>query len=220
MRGVSAWLRWQEWRSRAVARGEGGEAGRVGCCLRRFPFASKNRELQIMRKLDHCNIVRLRYFFYSSGEKVRPWVCGGVLHPCSCLPFPCDCQSFPRYPHEPSLPFPTPFLTVPHTSPLHSAERRALSKSGAGIRARDSVPGGPPFHQGQVDHPYHLCQGGQAGRQAVGTQAYKARDPGSSCLLWVPSSSRFMLLSADFALPVLVSITAIDGACPVLGRAP
>ncbi|OCT93564.1 hypothetical protein XELAEV_180112404mg, partial [Xenopus laevis] len=28
-----------------------------------------NRELQIMRKLDHCNIVRLRYFFYSSGEK-------------------------------------------------------------------------------------------------------------------------------------------------------
>lgn len=33
----------------------------------------KNRELQIMRKLDHCNIVRLRYFFYSSGEKVRHW---------------------------------------------------------------------------------------------------------------------------------------------------
>ncbi|KAF3834228.1 hypothetical protein F7725_025432, partial [Dissostichus mawsoni] len=29
----------------------------------------KNRELQIMRKLDHCNIVRLRFFFYSSGEK-------------------------------------------------------------------------------------------------------------------------------------------------------
>lgn len=29
----------------------------------------KNRELQIMRKLDHCNIVSLRYFFYSSGEK-------------------------------------------------------------------------------------------------------------------------------------------------------
>ncbi|TKC36859.1 hypothetical protein EI555_008829, partial [Monodon monoceros] len=31
----------------------------------------KNRELQIMRKLDHCNIVRLRYFFYSSGEKIQ-----------------------------------------------------------------------------------------------------------------------------------------------------
>ncbi|XP_051526632.1 glycogen synthase kinase-3 beta-like isoform X2 [Myxocyprinus asiaticus] len=29
----------------------------------------KNRELQIMRKLDHCNIVRLRYFFYCSGDK-------------------------------------------------------------------------------------------------------------------------------------------------------
>ncbi|XP_078592002.1 glycogen synthase kinase-3 beta-like isoform X11 [Branchiostoma floridae x Branchiostoma japonicum] len=30
----------------------------------------KNRELQIMRKLEHINIVRLRYFFYSSGEKL------------------------------------------------------------------------------------------------------------------------------------------------------
>ncbi|XP_013783058.1 glycogen synthase kinase-3 beta-like isoform X1 [Limulus polyphemus] len=29
----------------------------------------KNRELQIMRRLDHCNIVRLKYFFYSSGER-------------------------------------------------------------------------------------------------------------------------------------------------------
>lgn len=30
----------------------------------------KNRELQIMRKLDHCNIVKLRYFFYTGGDKV------------------------------------------------------------------------------------------------------------------------------------------------------
>lgn len=30
----------------------------------------KNRELQIMRKLEHQNIVKLKYFFYSSGEKV------------------------------------------------------------------------------------------------------------------------------------------------------
>ncbi|MCJ8732833.1 hypothetical protein PDJAM_G00215850 [Pangasius djambal] len=39
--------------------------------LRYFFYSSgdKNRELQIMRKLDHCNIVRLRYFFYSSGDK-------------------------------------------------------------------------------------------------------------------------------------------------------
>uniref|UniRef100_A0A4W4GXW4 Glycogen synthase kinase-3 beta n=1 Tax=Electrophorus electricus TaxID=8005 RepID=A0A4W4GXW4_ELEEL len=54
----------------------------------------KNRELQIMRKLDHCNIVRLRYFFYSSGDKVsashsshpnlsRPHVC--LIHPASLL---------------------------------------------------------------------------------------------------------------------------------------
>jgi len=30
----------------------------------------QNRELQIMRKLNHDNIVMLRYFFYSSGDKV------------------------------------------------------------------------------------------------------------------------------------------------------
>ena len=30
----------------------------------------KNRELQIMRRLDHCNILRLQYFFYSAGDKV------------------------------------------------------------------------------------------------------------------------------------------------------
>ncbi len=30
----------------------------------------KNRELQIMRRLDHCNIIRLQYFFYSNGDKV------------------------------------------------------------------------------------------------------------------------------------------------------
>nr|AAG13665.1 serine/threonine kinase GSK3 [Hydra vulgaris] len=29
----------------------------------------KNRELQIWRKLDHCNIAKLRHFFYTNGEK-------------------------------------------------------------------------------------------------------------------------------------------------------
>ncbi|XP_013792669.1 glycogen synthase kinase-3 beta-like, partial [Limulus polyphemus] len=29
----------------------------------------KNRELQIMRRLHHCNIVKLKYFFYSRGER-------------------------------------------------------------------------------------------------------------------------------------------------------
>lgn len=33
-------------------------------------FLFQNRELQIMRKLEHCNIVKLKYFFYSSGDKV------------------------------------------------------------------------------------------------------------------------------------------------------
>lgn len=31
----------------------------------------KNRELQIMQKLDHQNVVKLKYYFYSTGEKVR-----------------------------------------------------------------------------------------------------------------------------------------------------
>lgn len=35
-----------------------------------FEFLFQNRELQIMRKLEHCNIVKLKYFFYSSGDKV------------------------------------------------------------------------------------------------------------------------------------------------------
>ena len=30
----------------------------------------KNRELQIMRRLDHCNIIRLQFFYYSPGDKV------------------------------------------------------------------------------------------------------------------------------------------------------
>eukprot|EP00117_Sycon_ciliatum_P044810 scpid71625/ scgid32275/ Glycogen synthase kinase-3 beta; Xgsk-3 protein len=29
----------------------------------------KNRELQIMRTLDHCNVVKLKYFFYTGGDK-------------------------------------------------------------------------------------------------------------------------------------------------------
>ena len=43
--------------------------------LRRFHLCGffvcpQNRELQIMRQLEHENIVRLKFFFYSSGEKV------------------------------------------------------------------------------------------------------------------------------------------------------
>ncbi|CAM5176730.1 unnamed protein product [Eretmochelys imbricata] len=67
----------------------------------------KNRELQIMRKLDHGNIVRLRYYFYSSGGE----------------------------------------------------EGRGVPEPGAGLCARDGVPRGTPLHQGQADHPRHLCQG-------------------------------------------------------------
>ena len=42
----------------------------VKCLINCFLFL-QNRELQIMRKLEHVNIVKLKYFFYSSGDKVR-----------------------------------------------------------------------------------------------------------------------------------------------------
>lgn len=29
----------------------------------------KNRELQIMRKLDHCNVVKLKYFYHTTGDR-------------------------------------------------------------------------------------------------------------------------------------------------------
>ena len=39
-------------------------------CFSSLSFPLQNRELQIMRRLDHCNILRLQYFFYSAGDKV------------------------------------------------------------------------------------------------------------------------------------------------------
>jgi len=44
-----------------------GELGAIKKVLQDKRF--KNRELQIMRRLEHCNIVKLKFFFYSSGEK-------------------------------------------------------------------------------------------------------------------------------------------------------
>lgn len=48
---------------------EGGECEPLIVIVVRL-FHLQNRELQIMRRLEHCNIVKLKYFFYSSGEKV------------------------------------------------------------------------------------------------------------------------------------------------------
>ena len=53
----------------------------IACCL----FV-QNRELQIMRKLEHQNIVKLKFFFYSSGEKVRHFVSISLSCPPSTLP--------------------------------------------------------------------------------------------------------------------------------------
>ncbi|XP_055735216.1 glycogen synthase kinase-3 beta-like [Salvelinus fontinalis] len=57
----------------------------------------KNRELQIMRKLDHCNIVRLRYFFYSSGDKVRLPPCPSICLSLSVCFSVCLCLSVRLY---------------------------------------------------------------------------------------------------------------------------
>lgn len=51
----------------------------------------KNRELQIMRRLDHYNIVKLKYYFYTSGEKVRGECSAAGTRPAAsaavCCPF-------------------------------------------------------------------------------------------------------------------------------------
>ena len=47
------------------------------------PSAPQNRELQIMRRLDHCNIIRLQFFFYSNGDGVSSFFAlAAVLPPC------------------------------------------------------------------------------------------------------------------------------------------
>lgn len=49
--------------------GETGETVAIKKVLQDKRF--KNRELQIMRTLEHPNVVQLKHCFYSSGEKVR-----------------------------------------------------------------------------------------------------------------------------------------------------
>jgi serine/threonine protein kinase len=41
----------------------------IGDCQGITIACLKNRELQIMRRLDHRNVVKLKYFFYSAGDK-------------------------------------------------------------------------------------------------------------------------------------------------------
>lgn len=127
------------------------------------------------------------------------------LHPSACLSH--GCSSLPLlFPTHLPPPLPCSFLMMPHTSPLLSAERRALPKPGAGIRARDSLPGGPPFYQGQAEHPYHLCQGRQAGglrgshppSQALQTDSpviskFTLVSRGLTCLALVPTSPEMEL---------------------------
>ena len=36
-----------------------------------FSVYFQNRELQMMRLFDHCNVVKLKHCFYSNGDKVR-----------------------------------------------------------------------------------------------------------------------------------------------------
>ncbi len=61
------------WQTGDCGRGTAGGVGRSAPNVRTEAglFVLQNRELQIMRKLEHQNIVKLKYFFYSSGEKVR-----------------------------------------------------------------------------------------------------------------------------------------------------
>ena len=48
----------------------------------------KNRELQIMKMMDHCNVVQLKHCFYSTTEKDEVGQGTSGVTPCEACP-PC-----------------------------------------------------------------------------------------------------------------------------------
>ena len=85
-----------------------------------------------MRRLEHCNIVKLKYFFYSSGEKVGFFYYSVVS------------DSVP-------LTGAGPLLLCP-------AERRSVPQPSVGVYSRDGLQGGPPLQPVQADDPHQLHQ--------------------------------------------------------------
>lgn len=88
---------------------------------------SQNRELQIMRIVKHPNVVDLRAFFYSNGDKVRAAQLMLV---------------------SPEFSFLTCLLLITPTP----TERRSLPESCPRIRARDSLPSIATLRQDEADH--------------------------------------------------------------------
>lgn len=85
-----------------------------------------------MRIVRHPNIVELKAFYYSTGERV-----------CRVVPFACISHG-------------NSFLTTCSTT---IAERRSVSEPGARVCARDRVPGITVFQQ---DEDHHADDRGQA----------------------------------------------------------
>lgn len=117
----------------------------------------QNRELQIMRKLDHCNIVRLRYFFYSSGEKVGFSIQPFLFFFMFLYPINIILSYWIIYVWRIIFSFFTKLICILFSLSF-SSERWSVSKSGAGFCTRNRVQGGTPFQQVQDHHPHYLCQ--------------------------------------------------------------
>lgn len=110
----------------------------------------KNRELQIMRRLDHCNIVKLKYYFYTSGEKVSDRSVPS-LAPCCTIHSKCLCCHHVCFSPPSCHPFPllhTQGSRDSHLIALFSlihplinlTEGRSVPEPGTGVHSGDGVP--------------------------------------------------------------------------------
>lgn len=126
-----------------------------------IPFSlQQNRELQIMRKLDHCNIVRLRYFFYSSGEKVCNIIRFYFVSSPVAVRFTVFCVTKCNITMAliTKLHLMLCSFRLPPPSLLFVVERWSVFEPGAGLRTRDRVQSCSPLQQGQDHHTHHLRQ--------------------------------------------------------------
>lgn len=125
--------------------------------------------------------------------------------------FPATVSPSPVIPHEPSLPFPACSLQC-LTPLLCSLQKDELYLNLVLEYVPETVYRvARHFTKAKLTIPIiYVKVGRQAGQLAFGTGAYRARGPGSSCLLWLPFSSKLMLLSGALEFPILVSITVIE----------
>ena len=111
----------------------------------------QNRELQIMKMLDHGNVTTLHHYFYTEGEKVRRCAARALF-----------CLSRPRLsrPHLSRAPTPPrPTLIVLTGSFLCITARRDLLEPRDGFHPSDRVRHVAALREGQEDFPVAVHEG-------------------------------------------------------------